>query len=180
MQDVWQRFNDYPAFVDLVDELKRELAGETAIEFDSEVASWVGPEISAGLLEFEIEQGRPVALVMGGPIGYRPGYVLHDQYLTLGTTGDALSTIVAVQDGREESLSSDGEYRRAVGSLEPGGQFLAYVDVRRVVGQIDEDDVGLEPDEYRLFRGGLGVVALGSAVGEDYSRGRVVLTLFPE
>ena len=64
MQDVWQRFNDYPAFVDLVDELKRELAGETAIEFDSEVASWVGPEISVGLLEFEIERERPVALVM--------------------------------------------------------------------------------------------------------------------
>ena len=44
MRDVWQRFNDYPAFVDLVDELKRELAEDNGIEFEAEVASWMGPE----------------------------------------------------------------------------------------------------------------------------------------
>ena len=37
-----------------------------------------------------------LGMMMGGPIGYRPGYVLHDQYLTLGTTEDALTTVVTL------------------------------------------------------------------------------------
>ena len=121
-----------------------------------------------------------LGLMVGGQVGYRPGYVLHDRYLTLGTTEAALTTIVAVQDGREESLSSDGEYGRAAGSLAAGGQFLGYVDLRRIVRRIEGEDLGLEPDEYRLLREGPGAVAFGSTVDEDHSRGRVVLTLFPE
>ena len=85
-----------------------------------------------------------------------------------------------MQEGNRESLASDAEYQRATGSLAKDGQFLGYVDVRRIVGQVDGDDLGLEPKEYRLLREGLGVVAFGSSAGEDYSRGRGVLTLFPE
>ena len=49
-----------------------------------------------------------LGMMADGPIGYRPGYVLHDQYLTLGTTEDALATTVDVQNGEVENLSSDG------------------------------------------------------------------------
>ncbi len=117
--------------------------------------------------------------MVGGGIAYWLGYVLHDQYLTLGSTEGALAAIVAVQDGREESLSSDSEYRRAAGSLAAGGQFLGYVDAQRVAEQLDADDLGLEPDEHRILHEGLGVAIFAPTVGEGYSRGRAVLTLLP-
>ena len=60
------------------------------------------------------------------------------------------------------------------------GQFLGYVDVGRIVGQFEADDLDLEQDEYDLLREGLGMVAFSSSVAEDYSRGAAVLTLFPE
>ena len=66
MQDVWERFNGYPAFAELVDELKLELTEDTGIDFDSEVVPWAGPEISAGLLEFDIEREALVAVAMIG------------------------------------------------------------------------------------------------------------------
>ncbi len=121
-----------------------------------------------------------LGMMVGGPIGYSPGYVLHDQYLTIGTTEDALATIVEVQNGDGNSLSSDAEYRRAVVNLATGGHFLGYVDLRRIVGQLEADNLDLERDEYRVLREGLGVVAFSSVVGEDYSRGVAVLTLFPK
>ena len=37
--------------------------------------------------------------LVGAPIGYRPGYVLHDRYLTLGTTENALEIVVKRQNG---------------------------------------------------------------------------------
>ena len=121
-----------------------------------------------------------LGMMVGGPIGYGPGYVLHDQYLTIGTTEDALAIIVEVQNGDGNSLSSDAEYQRAVVNLATGGHFLGYVDLRRIVGQLEADDLDLERDEYRVLREGLGVVAFSSVVGEDYSRGVAVLTLFPK
>ena len=115
-----------------------------------------------------------------GDIGYQPGYVLHDQYLTIGTTEQVLEAIVAIQKGERESLSSDSEYQRAVGSLTDGRQFLGYVDVSRIIGQFDHDDFDLEPGEYRILEEGIGVVAFGVSGGDDYDRGVAVLTLFPE
>ena len=72
-----------------------------------------------------------LGMMMDGSFAYRPGYVLHDQYLTIGTNEQALETIVGVQNGQGASLSSDVEYRRAVSHLAGGRQFLGYVDVAR-------------------------------------------------
>lgn len=121
-----------------------------------------------------------LGMMVGGQIGYRPGYVLHDQYLTLGTTESALTAIVERQNGEGDSLSSDAEYQRATSHLGTDGQFLGYVDLRRIVAKLDADDLDLEPEEYRILREGIGVVAFSSATGEDYTRGEAVLTLFPE
>ncbi len=121
-----------------------------------------------------------LGMMTGDQFGYRPGYVLHDQYLTFGTTESALSAIVERQNGRGDGLSSDAEYRRATAHLATDGQFLGYVDVRSIVAQIDMDDLELEPEEYRILRDGIGVAAFSSVTGEDYSRGAAVLTLFPE
>ena len=121
-----------------------------------------------------------LGMMMGGPIGYRPGYILHDQYLTIGTTESALAAVVERQNGEGDSLSSDAEYQRATAHLATNGQFLGYVDIRRVVAQLEADDLDLEPEEYQILREGIGVAAFSSAIGEDYTRGAAVLTLFPE
>ncbi|MDE2787690.1 MAG: DUF3352 domain-containing protein [Chloroflexota bacterium] len=121
-----------------------------------------------------------LGMMVGGPIGYRPGYVLHDQYLTLGTTESALAAIVERQNGEGDGLSSDAEYQRATTHLATDGQFLGYVDLRRIVAQLDADDLDLEPEEYRILREGIGVAAFSSTTGEDYARGAAVLTLFPK
>ena len=121
-----------------------------------------------------------LGMMMGGPIGYRPGYILHDQYLTIGTTESALAAVVERQNGEGDSLSSGAEYRRATAHLATNGQFLGYVDIQRVVAQLEADDLNLEPEEYQILREGIGVAAFSSAIGEDYTRGAAVLTLFPE
>ena len=122
----------------------------------------------------------PLGMLTGGATGYRPGYVLHDQYLTVGTTERALATTVGLQNGQGESLSADGEYRRAMLYLPAARQVLAYVNTHRVVDQLDGEDLHLKEDEYEVVRNALGVFTLGSDSGDDYSRSVAVLTLFPE
>ena len=121
-----------------------------------------------------------LGMMIGENIGYQPGYVLHDQYLTIGTTENALKAIVARQNGEGESLSSNAEYRRAIDHLDGDRQFLVYVDTNRIIKQIDAEDIDLEPGEYRILEEGIGAVAFGVASDDDYSRGVAVLTLFPE
>ena len=121
-----------------------------------------------------------LGMMMTDSFAYRPGYVLHDQYLTIGTTERALETIVEILNGRGDSLSSDAEYRRAVSHLAGGRQFLGYVDAHGIIAQLDADELGLEPGEYRLLQEGIGVVGFGVASGDEHDRGVAVLTLFPE
>ena len=118
--------------------------------------------------------------LLGDRIGYRPGWVLHDGYLTIGSTEDTLSSTVELQNGGGNSLASDPEFQRAVTHLPTERQFLGYVAVDRIVDQIDADDVGLESDRFRVIEEALGVVALGSDIGTEYSSTVTVLTLFPE
>ncbi len=122
----------------------------------------------------------PLGMLTGGATGYRPGYVLHDQYLTLGTTERALATTVGLQNGQGESLSTDAKYRRSMLYLPAARQVLAYVNTHRVVDQLDGEDLHLEEDEYEVVRNALGVFTLGTDSGDDYSRSVAVLTLFPE
>ncbi len=119
-------------------------------------------------------------VMLGGEIGYMPGYVLHDQYLTIGTTPQALSMIVNQQRGEATSLWSDPEYQRATDYLDANRQFVGYIDVSAIVNQLDAEDFQLEPDRFQVIREGLGVVAFGSFTGTDYARTVATLTLFPE
>ena len=155
--------------MDKVGDLLQEHAGLEASSVD------VGADDDATVFDLGL-----LGMMVGGPIGYRPGYVLHDQYLTIGTTESALAAVVERQNGGGDSLSSDAEYQRAAAYIATDGQFLGYVDLRRVVAQLKADDLDLEPEEYRILREGIGVAAFSSATGEDYTRGAAVLTLFPE
>ena len=129
-------------------------------------------------------------------MGYQPGYVLHDGYLTLGSTDDALEGVVGLQNGGGRTLSADEEYMRAVGWLPEKKQSLGYLDLHRIIRQVDGEDVGLSRDEYRVLEESIGAVAMSSysphctdvsaafecelPVGADVWRYTAVLTLFPE
>ena len=118
--------------------------------------------------------------LIGGPTAYRPGYVLHDQYLTLGTTENALIAVVRLQNGQGSGLNSNAEYQRAALHLPAGQQVTGYVDVHKFVGRLGETDLPLEDDQFAVLRGAMGSVAFGSSNDGDYSRGVTVITLFPE
>ena len=111
---------------------------------------------------------------------YEPGYVLHEGYLTLGSTDEALEVVVALQNGDGDALESHSEHRRAMDYLPGEKHFAGYVSLQRIIRQIEPGDIGLEPSEYRILDEGLGSVAASSSEGDDYARARLVLTLFPE
>lgn len=135
----------------------------------------VGGETDAAV--FDLSQFNEL---VGGEIGYRPGWVLHDGFLTIGSTENTLSSTVELQNGGGNSLAADSEFQRAVTHLPTERQFLGYVAVDRIVDQIDADDVGLESDRFQVIEEALGVVAFGSDIGTEYSSTVTVLTLFPE
>ncbi len=112
--------------------------------------------------------------------GYAPGYVMHDGYLTLGSREAALEAIVSRQNGTGATLSSDAEYVRALGHLPDSRQFLAYIDIPRIVRQTEPQDFDLEADQHRILAEGLGVLALAGANDADYGRAKLALMLFPE
>ena len=144
----------------------------------------------AGIIGEEVDVGgespatvfdlAPLGMLIGPAADYQPGYVLHDQYLTVGTTPGALTTTVALQNGQGASLSSNAGYQRAVLYLPATRQVLGYVNAQRVIGQLEADDLGLDADEYQAVRDGLNVLVFGSHGGDDHNRSVAVLTLFPE
>ena len=113
-------------------------------------------------------------------IAYSPGYVLHDGYMTLASTEDALVTTVNVQNGDADSLTSDGEYQRAVGHILGIRQAMAYVNFQLIIQQLDPDDLDMDFDEFEILETGLSGAAFSAHQGEEYSRFSFVLTLFPE
>ena len=113
-------------------------------------------------------------------IAYSPGYVLHEEYLTLASTEDALVTIVDVQNGDADSLTSDGEYQRASGHIIGTRQGMGYVNFQLIIQYLDPDDLDIDFDEFEILETGLGGAAFGAHQGEEYSRFSFVVTLFPE
>ncbi len=161
--------DDLAATMGEVADLVEEYVGLVASPVD------VGAEDDAVVFDLGL-----LGMMIEDSFAYRPGYVLHDQILTIGTTEQALETIVGILNGRGESLSSDAEYRRAVSHLADAGQLMGYVNVHGIIAQLDADDIGLEFGEYRVLEEGIGVVGFGVSGGDDYDRGVAVLTLFPE
>ena len=113
-------------------------------------------------------------------IAYSPGYVFHDGYMTLASTEDALVTIVDVQNGDADSLTSDGEYQRAIGHIIGTRQGMGYVNFQLIIQYLDPDDLDIDFDDFEILETGLGGAAFGAHQGEEYSRFSFVVTLFPE
>ncbi len=131
-----------------------------------------------------------------GETAYAPGYVLHEGYITASSTVETLTTIVGLQNNAGSPLSSNAEYLRAAEHLPGARQFLGYVNIHRIIAQLDSGDLDIDHDEYRILDEGLGVIAVSSysphcldiadggnceiPAGQDGSRLTAVLTLFPE
>ena len=163
------RRDDLDQTMTSIAELARTQAGMQSQPVD------VGGEAPATVFDL----GRS-GMLLGGETGYRPGYVLHDQYLTFGTTESALVATVALQNGQGENLATETEYRRATRYLPADRQVVAYVDANRIVERLGEEGLRLEADEYETLRDAAGVLSIGMDRGETHSRSVVVVTLFPE
>ena len=127
---------------------------------------------------------------------FRPGYVLHRGYLTLGSTERSLEGAVERQNGDGDTLSESEEYQRVLRVLPEKRQFMAYVDLHRIIRQLDGEDLDLTRDQYRVLEESFGALAMSSysphctasselyecesPVGADVSRYTAVFTLFPE
>ena len=146
---------------------------------------------AAGLLEEHIGLDTDPANVGAGNrariidldtlgVGYTPGYVLHDGYLTIGTTENSLETVVGVQEGKVNRLDSMTEYQRAVAHLPGERIWLTWANLHSIVAQLDAADMDLTPREYRTLRDSLGTLAVSGYDDGSYLRFNSVLTLFPE
>ena len=63
MLDIWNRFDELDGFHDAVQDLLDELREETDIDFEEDVLPWIGPDMSAALLDFSSFQPSAVAIV---------------------------------------------------------------------------------------------------------------------
>ncbi len=154
--------------VDRLMDLLEEASGE---ELPARVTKDIGADHEAVMLDIED---------LAGETAYSPGYVLHGGYMAIGSTERALKAVVEALDGAGTALSGALEYRRARESLPDVAQFLMYLDLHRIIVQMDPDSLGIDPDDYEILEQGLGAIAVSASVDGDYSRAAFVLTLFPE
>ena len=153
-----------------------EALADTLAELPDIVEDYVGLESDS------VEVGadyKAEVIDLEGSSDYAPGYVLHDGYLTFASTDDMLETVVKTQEGGEKLNSA--EYELATGYL-PGGdkQLLAWVNLHRIVGQMEADSLDLPSDQYRLLRDSVGSLAVSFSADANNLRTSLALTFFPE
>ena len=110
---------------------------------------------------------------------YTPGYVLHDGYLTFGTTEEALENIVSVQKGEAPALRSNREYQRAMDLLPRRREAEAWIDLNAIVKGANPGE-NLTRNEYRLITTATGTAAASNHKDGDKEVIVVVMTFFPE
>ena len=110
---------------------------------------------------------------------YSPGYAVHDGYLTFGATEDSLKAAVEAQIRAENSLASNAEYRRAAEHLPEDRTMFGFVNINRIVSNIDRRDTGLSLGQYELLSS-LGAAAMSASSGGGHDRFTAALTMFPE
>ena len=146
----------------------RDLIETVGVDIDSEDVGAVEDAVV-----FDLED-------LMGDTAYSPGYVMHKDYLTIGTTEDALTAIIESQNGDIETLSGVSEYQRVIGHLPDGVQGIFFVNLQTIVAQVGPDDMDMERDMFEVLEESLGAVAVGLIAGEDVSRATYAVTFFPE
>ena len=67
-RDIWDRFNQFRDFRRVIDDLQDDLEQETGIDFRKDVMPWVGPDFSAGFIDFDFRRQEPL---LAATIGVR-------------------------------------------------------------------------------------------------------------
>ena len=126
----------------------------------------------------DVGTARP-ARVVGAGEQFSFGYLVHAGYLTLGTTVEALEATVEVQTGRRDRIADTDKFRRTAGRLSYDPRLLAYVDLERIVDEVDHRATGAGEGLPGVLVEGLGALAVGVGTDGDYSRATLVLSLLP-
>ncbi len=111
---------------------------------------------------------------------YTPGYLLHGGYLVFGTTEEALENVVSAQNGDGAALSSVTEYLRAVEALDGDHQLLFWLDLQRIVAELNAEDMDMTEEEFVTLEAVLGSVAIVSSTDEEMIRASLAITFFPQ
>ena len=64
MQNTWDQLNEFRAFRRLVDDFRDEFEDETGLNFDDDIASWIGPDASAGFIDYDSKRDEVVLMVV--------------------------------------------------------------------------------------------------------------------
>ncbi len=152
------------SFADTLEDLTDLLEDEINVDIDSED---VGAENDARI----IEPGFP-----GIETEYAPGYVLHDGFLILGTTEEALENAVGAQTSDQTDLASLGEYQRAVATLPGDKQFLFWMSLQHIVSQLDPDDFDMTEDEFEAMEVSVGSIAASANADAEQIRTSLSIT----
>lgn len=138
---------------------------------DTDVAN-VGAERPARVLDIS-EDTEAIAQ-------YRPGYVINDGYLVLGTTEDALENVVSVQNGEEPPLATVEGHRRVTGLLPDEPRALFWIDLSAIVDEMERDEDLISRDQHRVMRRATGMLAVADYQERDHYWLKAALTLFPD
>ena len=148
----------------------------------TEIASWLEDEFDLDFDSANVGAERNARILDPrdlDDIGYDPGYVLHDGFLTFGTTERAIEAVVSRQQGEGESLVADGEYRRAIGHLPGNRDMLAYVSLQGVVALVS-DAGSIDRRTEDILNETLGAIAMSTSSNASVSRATLAFTFFPE
>ena len=149
---------------------------ESLAETMEDIADFINDEFDLDSDTVNVGAGVYATVFEFPESGYEPGYVLLSDYLTFGTTANALEDLAS----SDNLLASDREYRRGMEHISTDWEFLAYLDLRLVTSQINAFDADLSRSQRNLIEEVFGVVVLSLYQDGDYSRFKSVLTLFPE
>ncbi|MQF48970.1 DUF3352 domain-containing protein [SAR202 cluster bacterium AC-647-N09_OGT_505m] len=84
-----------------------------------------------------------------GETGYNPGFMFLGDYMVLGTTKDALRTVVKVQSGDENSLFDESEFSRVTKMVPEGKNDLIFLNVKEIREAIETPMDPVVREQYR-------------------------------
>ena len=127
----------------------------------------------------ELPNGDTARALESG-LGYDPAYILQEERLTLATTLEAHREL-----GAPPSLGDTPEFLRAEAMMREPRQAALYLDLGRAAGWEEMRHADLDPDILEVARQTAGILTLSGhtpprGAGDELSRLRLVLTLFPK
>lgn len=156
----------------------RPLSGDALAGTMEGIAGGVSRLAGVSLSPVDLGAARPANIMEDGkPLSF--GYVLHDGFLTFGTSAEALETTVAVQEGTRDQVSENDRYRRTVEHISYDPLLLAYVDLAAVLDLVGDARMGIDEGMFGMLSRLLGPTALAVGTDGDYSRATLVLSISP-